>query len=579
MSPTRFFVVFAFLVLPLSVDANIFDVLKSKPKEKRIKEARDIYKREFRKADSVTAFNGLAELIALARNLKDRPLECSVYDLQADYFSVNRGFNNLSPVYHQKAIDLAREYDLPADVAIHTLKKGMFYNTFKRYVEANRYFLEAYDLFKIAGFENVPQIGAHLHVLSIFYYTIGDLQSARNFVLEAIPFRDSSNTITMTNTLALIYQGLGDDKKALQYYAEALDQIHIAEDSVWVGIISNNIGSIYLKEYKYETAIPYLIIGHRESLKFGDVRIAAQALLFLAKCYLAQENVDEAYNKLKLAEPLVKQANAIDRWMMYNETMAQLFEKKEKPEIALAYWKEYGKARDSLDAVNNVAAVERVKLQWEMNKHQAQVAQLTADTEREVLRRNSLIAGLFLLMIISILIYNRQVLKRKKEKELFEKHEALLQSEQARTNEELNNATQALEIYTENLKQKNELIEKFKAEIEQLHNLQPGLDNEKVEVLEKLMQAHIMTDETWDEFKRLFDKVHNGFIFRLKEKFVQATETDIRLLTLVKLGLNTREMANMLGVTTEAIKKSRQRLKKKINLPEDDTLEEIVSLI
>jgi DNA-binding NarL/FixJ family response regulator len=73
--------------------------------------------------------------------------------------------------------------------------------------------------------------------------------------------------------------------------------------------------------------------------------------------------------------------------------------------------------------------------------------------------------------------------------------------------------------------------------------------------------------------------VHAGFLLRLKERFIQVTETDVRLLTLLKLGLNNREMSNMLGVTTEAIKKSRQRLRKKINLPEDQTLEEVVATI
>jgi len=38
-------------------------------------------------------------------------------------------------------------------------------------------------------------------------------------------------------------------------------------------------------------------------------------------------------------------------------------------------------------------------------------------------------------------------------------------------------------------------------------------------------------------------------------------------------------MAAMLGLTYEAIKKSRQRLRKKINLPEEGNLDELVELI
>jgi hypothetical protein len=219
-------------------------------------------------------------------------------------------------------------------------------------------------------------------------------------------------------------------------------------------------------------------------------------------------------------------------------------------------------------------------LKWEMEKYAAQVEQLRTQASMEIVKRNSLIVMLFLLMVISILIYNRQVLKRKREKELFEKQEALLKSEKARAEEELVFATKSLENYTDNLKQKNEIIEEFKTQIEQLKlRLAGPMDQDRIEYLEKLMQTHIMTEETWSEFKKLFDKVHTGFIARLRSKFNQATETDVRLLTLLKLGLNNKEMANMLCVTTEAIKKSRQRLRKKINLPEDTSLEEVVATI
>jgi hypothetical protein len=114
--------------------ANTFDFLRQEPKERRVKLARDFYKKEFRRTDSITTFKALEELTVLARSLGDHALETWVYDFQADYYSVNRGFNAMSPACHQKAIDLSFHYDLDVEAAIHTHKKGMFYNTFKHYV-------------------------------------------------------------------------------------------------------------------------------------------------------------------------------------------------------------------------------------------------------------------------------------------------------------------------------------------------------------------------------------------------------------------------------------------------------------
>ncbi|HEY0769021.1 MAG TPA: hypothetical protein VGD31_01715, partial [Sphingobacteriaceae bacterium] len=85
------------------------------------------------------------------------------------------------------------------------------------------------------------------------------------------------------------------------------------------------------------------------------------------------------------------------------------------------------------------------------------------------------------------------------------------------------------------------------------------------------------TEENWIEFRKLFDKVHAGYIYRIKSKYVNLTETDIRLITLMKLQLNYREMANMLGVTTEAVRKARQRLRKKLGLKQEDNMEKLLS--
>jgi hypothetical protein len=578
----RICIVSILVVVTTFVHAAIFDTLKTVPQDERVKLARAIYKRELRRVDSVTAFSGFRELFSVARSLNDKPLECATYEFQADYFSVNKGFNAQSPGYYQQAIDFAIKSDLPVETAIYTYKKGSFYYTFKHYAEAYRYSLEGYALFKIAGLANVPEVTTHLHAIANFHYHIDDVETAQRILLEAIQFTftSTSEEVNMTNTLALTYQQLGDDKRALTYFTKALTTATATKDSVWMGIVSGNIGAIFFREKKYDEAISKLAFDYEQSLKYEQWYSAGTALSTLIKCYLVKEDLARAATLLKLCEPLAKKVDELVLWIDFYDNMALLHEKKNQPKIALTYRKQYDVAKDSLDVINNRAAVNQVKLKWEMEKYVGEVNKLKAEAGMEVFKRNALIAVLFLLMVISILTYNRQVLKRRKEKELFEKQEALLLSEKTRTEEELQHASEALVQYTENLKEKNEIIEEFKTEVEQLQlQLGGSADKEKIEHLEKLMQTHIMTDETWDEFKRLFEKVHSGFLFRLKERFIQITETDIRLLTLIKLGLGNREMANMLGVTTEAIKKSRQRLRKKISLPEDQNLEDVVARV
>ncbi len=241
----------------------------------------------------------------------------------------------------------------------------------------------------------------------------------------------------------------------------------------------------------------------------------------------------------------------------YDDLRSQFYEQTGDPVKALAYRKIYERDRDSLVNRNNIAAVERVKLRYEADKR---IAELTKAKGRERVQSVEIKAGvavLILLVIISVLLYNRERLASKKDKEL-------LMAEKKVVDEELRFADIALRGFTENLQQKNLLIEKFKTEIDQLNKRTTGNDN--AGQLEKLLQAHIMTDQNWNDFKKLFSKVHPGFFVNVSKQYPHLSATDTRLLALITLGLNNAEMANMLGITVEGIKKAKQRLRKKIDI-------------
>jgi len=218
-------------------------------------------------------------------------------------------------------------------------------------------------------------------------------------------------------------------------------------------------------------------------------------------------------------------------------------------------------------------------MQVATEKHLGDVAKLDAEANAATLKRNLIIVILFLLMILTLVIYNRQRQKRRSEKTLFQSREALLQSEKKRAEEELRNAIDELNSYTQNIREKNDLIEKVSAELEVLKNTMAieHVAPEKLEYFEKLVKSTILTANDWDSFRQMFDKVHKGFFFKLKQVFPNLSEADTRLLSLIKLQLTNREMSNMLGVGIDAIKKAKQRLRKKI--AHDDVTAELEDVV
>ena len=47
-------------------------------------------------------------------------------------------------------------------------------------------------------------------------------------------------------------------------------------------------------------------------------------------------------------------------------------------------------------------------------------------------------------------------------------------------------------------------------------------------------------------------------------------------MALLKMNLSSKEIANILNISTEGVKKARYRLRKKLNLSSDDSLQEVV---
>jgi DNA-binding CsgD family transcriptional regulator len=127
---------------------------------------------------------------------------------------------------------------------------------------------------------------------------------------------------------------------------------------------------------------------------------------------------------------------------------------------------------------------------------------------------------------------------------------------------------------------KNDLIDQYQLEIELLNSQVSGtVQIEKQDALATLLQSTILTDAEWNDFKLLFDKVHKGYIVRLKSQYPSFTFSEIRLILLSRLDLSDREISRMLGISIDAVRKTRHRLRKKLNDNEQLNFEDLIASI
>jgi DNA-binding CsgD family transcriptional regulator len=72
------------------------------------------------------------------------------------------------------------------------------------------------------------------------------------------------------------------------------------------------------------------------------------------------------------------------------------------------------------------------------------------------------------------------------------------------------------------------------------------------------------------------EDVHKDFNSKVMRNYPDVTNNDLRLMSLLKMNLSSKEIANILNISIDGVKKARYRLRKKLNLSTEDSLQELV---
>lgn len=366
------------------------------------------------------------------------------------------------------------------------------------------------------------------------------------------------------NTIALNYQRLQQYDSALYSYTQAIQHAESDHDSVWVGIVSGNIGSLYFEQGQDAKAFPLLWKDYYSCLLI-EPRNAGNTLQRIATIYLRRGQMDSALLLARKSLSLVQQPgvgyNAAFVRNAYG-TLSEVFKKTGRPDSAFFYGDIYHRLKDSINQVvaANRADVAKVRLDFEMGNNRIQA--LLQEKQAEKIWRNLLVAALTLLLISGWLYFRWQRQRH------FIKQQAMLHQQQMAA-AEIKNAQEKLAAFTQKSIEKNELIEKLQAQLQQ-QNLQ---------VNDELLNQTILTENDWLRFKEMFDKANPGFMPQLKSIAPDITTAELRLAALIKLNLGNKHIASMLGIGTDAVRKTKSRLRQRLQINSETELEDIIKTI
>lgn len=95
--------------------------------------------------------------------------------------------------------------------------------------------------------------------------------------------------------------------------------------------------------------------------------------------------------------------------------------------------------------------------------------------------------------------------------------------------------------------------------------------------LEDPFRNEMLVKREQENFMTTFAEMRPDFIRIFKERYPQASDSECRLAIYIALGLDNKHIARLSGIRTESVKQARWRLRKKMNLPENQTLEQALA--
>lgn len=172
--------------------------------------------------------------------------------------------------------------------------------------------------------------------------------------------------------------------------------------------------------------------------------------------------------------------------------------------------------------------------------------------------------GAFLILLAVLLLINSNRKQLQKEKELTAAQLENTQLVLLQKKQELNH-------FAQQIISKNKLIQQLEVDLESVNDHVP--DDNQQEKIQLLRQQKILTQEDWDNFKSVFLQVYPSFMDKMNQKFDKLTPAELRMFMLLKLDLSKQQIAEVLGISAESVRKTKYRLKKKLQLGNEQDLE------
>ncbi|MDE5605985.1 MAG: LuxR C-terminal-related transcriptional regulator [Bacteroidales bacterium] len=453
----------------------------------------------------------------------------------------------------------------------------------------------------------------------------GDFAAAFRHALDAhhmaIACNDSVLFAETASTLGNIGPYIQDYELSRHYYRLALEHTQSPHRQWRIRI---NYSRLLFLEEKYDSAISELQQVIPAIQQSGDSGLLAVCHLNLGSYYSAMEQRDSAYLHYTTSLDLLQNNGNRNLRLLLYENIGNYFR----------YKKDYAQAQDYYEAARQMALADSnisayaalayelsilfarqglsdssyyylsqynqlisrtqqpqtvesyrqyVNLVMELSDNRIQLSEQAVSLKNKQLAILGVTAAAIIVTVVLLWLVAMERRRRTRQTMLLKEIENRELSDQLEHEQEIQRLHEAqieqkireLTSYSLLLANKNNLLKTVE---ETAVKAQKEQDTGGYAQIKRLIDENLHMDgDYWEQFVGHFIQVAPHFFEELKQRFPDLTPNEIKLCAYIRIGMSSKQIAQMLNLSPESVNKNRYRLRKKLGLEKDTALDEIIA--
>lgn len=442
---------------------------------------------------------------------------------------------------------------------------GVSYNVLGHQKKALEQFLKANEYHE--KLNNQPGIGRTYTRIGQVLFTQKEYKKGLEYLNTSLPLIEKTgNRIHVANILKSIgscYREMHNYEQALSYYKSAQVIYQKMGSLKTLASVQYNIGKTYYQLKQYSEAINYQKKALKNYTTKGDRVNKIYSHNWLAKTYIKTSQLDSAKVYAQIALTIAKEIKNIEGLKEVNHTLAIIAEKLGNKEDAYTHYKKLSNLKDTLNFIKKEEQVRELQAKYDTSFKEKKITQLEQKNKETTTRYTLLLLGsgigIIILGIFTI---------------VFKKRITAYYCERIKLTKELDAKKKELTTRSLDIAKKNKVLEHLKEEVEQIQHSTNG--SPQFQQLLSTINFNIKNDKDWENFKKYFEQLDKNFYPSIQHKYPLVSTNELRLMALMRMNLSSKEIARILNITQDSVRKARYRLRKKLKVKSNKELIDII---